>query len=315
VSGIAIETEGLTCEFGDVCAVDALTLSVPAGVVFGFLGPNGAGKTTTIRLLLGLLEPTRGRATVLGYDTVSGAAEIRLRTGALLEHPGIYERLSAEDNLDFYGRIWGPSAADRRQRIKELLAQFGLWERRGERAGTWSRGMKQKLAVARAMLQRPPLIFLDEPTSGLDPVSAAALRDDLAALATNEGTTVFITTHNLVEAEKLCARVGVIRKGRLLDVGHPDELRARVGGPQAEIVGRGFDEPLLAGLRQRPEVAQARVLNGRLLVDLRGDTSLAPVVRHLVCAGAEVEEVHRGAASLEDAFLAMVEETDDKIAG
>jgi ABC-2 type transport system ATP-binding protein len=145
-------------------------------------------------------------------------------------------------------------------------------------------------------------------------VAAAALRDDLAALASHEGTTVFITTHNLVEAEKLCARVGIIRTGRLLDVGHPDELRARAGGPRAEIIGRGFDEPVLAGLRRRPDVANARVLNGRLLVDLRGDTSLAPIVRHLVSAGAEVEEVHRGTASLEDAFLAMVEGADEQIA-
>src|SRR5207245_8426176 len=139
-----------------------------------------------------------------------------------------------EDNLASFGRIWKIPRRDRRTRIEELLQAFGLWERRREAAGVWSRGMKQKLAVARALLHRPPLIFLDEPTAGLDPVAAAALRDDLAALAAREGTTVFITTHNLAEAEKLCARVAVIRRGRLLDVGHPDELRARAGGPRAE---------------------------------------------------------------------------------
>lgn len=311
MSDTAIYAEELTRQFATVCAVDSLSLSVPAGVVFGFLGTNGAGKTTTIRLLLGLLEPTRGNARVLGYDTRTDAGEIRYRTGALLEHPGIYERLSAENNLDFYGRIWGMSPSDRKQRIREVLTQFGLWERRSERAGTWSRGMKQKLAVARALLHRPRLIFLDEPTSGLDPVAAAALREDLAALAAREGTTVVLTTHNLGEAEKLCALVGVIRRGKLLAVGHPDELRARTGGPRAEIVGRGFTPELLCCLRSRPEVETAEVQNGRLLIGLRGDPPLAPLVRTIVMAGADVEEVHRGAATLEEAFLAMVEGEDE----
>jgi ABC-2 type transport system ATP-binding protein len=307
VTGIAIHTEGLTRDFGPVRALDDLSLAVPAGVVFGFLGTNGAGKTTTIRLLLGLLEPTHGRATVLGFDTRRQAAAIRERTGALLEHPGIYERLTAEDNLDFYGRVWRIPTGARRARIRELLTHFGLWDQRRQRAGTWSRGMKQKLAVARALLHRPPLVFLDEPTAGLDPVAAAALREDLAELVRREGVTVFLTTHNLSEAEKLCNLVGVIRQGRLLAVGHPDALRARTGGARAEIVGRGFGPTLLAALRARPEVRAAQTQNGRLLIDLTGEVPLAPLVRLAVEAGAEVEEVHRGAPSLEEAFLALME--------
>lgn len=172
MTAIAIRTVNLSRDFGNVQAVDNLSLEVPRGIVFGFLGANGSGKTTTIRLLLGLLEPTSGRAEVFGFDTRLQANEIRRRTGALLEHPGLYERLSAEDNLEFYGRVWRLPTARRRSRIKELLSNLGLWQRRHESVGSWSRGMKQKLAVARAMLHCPPLIFLDEPTNGLDPVAA-----------------------------------------------------------------------------------------------------------------------------------------------
>ena len=170
--------------------------------------------------------------------------------------------------------------------------------------------MKQKLAVARTLLHRPTLVFLDEPTAGLDPVAAAALRDDLAALAAREGVTVFLTTHNLSEAERLCSQVGVIRQGRLLAVGHPDELRSRRGSPQAEIVGRGFGDELLAALRARPEVAGVAVRNGRLVVDLRADagSDLAPLIGAVVSAGAQIEEVRRGKASLEEVFLSLVEE-------
>jgi ABC-2 type transport system ATP-binding protein len=307
VTDIAIHTEDLTRDFGPVRALDSLTLTVPAGVVFGFLGTNGAGKTTTIRLLLGLLAPTHGHASVLGFDICHQAAAIRERTGALLEHPGIYERLTAEDNLDFYGRVWRIPGRERRARIRELLTHLGLWDRRRQRAGTWSRGMKQKLAIARALLHRPSLLFLDEPTAGLDPVAAAALRDDLANLVRREGVTVFLTTHNLSEAEKLCTLVGVIRQGRLLAVGHPDELRARAGGARAEIVGRGFAPALLAALRARPEVRAVQAQNGRLLIDLHDGVPLAPLVRLAVEAGAEVEEVHRGAPSLEEAFLTLME--------
>ena len=184
------------------------------GIVFGFLGPNGAGKTTTIHLLLGLLEPTQGQASVLGFDTRTQADDIRARIGALLEFAGLYERMTAEDNLDFYGRIYHMPAPERRARIKELLIHLDLWDRRKDQVGKWSRGMKQKLAVARALFHHPPLIFLDEPTAGFDPVAAAALRNDLASLVARKGVTVFLTTHNLTEAEKLCAQVSINSPGQ-----------------------------------------------------------------------------------------------------
>jgi ABC-2 type transport system ATP-binding protein len=305
---MAIRLEDLTRDFEAVRALDSLSLEVPAGTIFGFLGPNGAGKTTTIRLLLGLLEPSAGQAEVLGYDTRTQAQEIRARSGALLEHSGVYEHLSAEDNLEFYGRAYRLPRGERQARIQELLEQMGLWQRRKDQAGTWSKGMQQKLALARALLHRPPLVLLDEPTAGLDVPSAAAVRDDLAELAEREGTTVFLTTHNMAEAERLCSRVAVIRKGRLVAVGHPDELRARSGGPRVEIVGRGFGDEALALLRQRPEVAAAVAHNGHLAIDLRQDTPTSPLVSLLVGAGVEVEEVRRGKASLEDVFLTLMEE-------
>ena len=278
---IAIRTERLTRDFGSLRAVDELSLEVPSGIVFGFLGPNGAGKTTTIRLLLGLLEPTTGNAQVLGHDTRTAADAIRETTGALLEHSGLYERLSAEDNLEFYGRVARLPAAQRRARIQALLEPLGLWARRKEVVGAWSRGMKQKLAVARALFHKPALVFLDEPTAGLDPVASAALRDELAALAEREGVTVFLTTHNLAEAEKLCHQVGVIRQGKLLAVGALDQLRAQAGHPRVTIRGSGFTPAALAALQARPEVAGVELRDGQLVIDLRQPAEAAPLVRLL----------------------------------
>lgn len=308
MNNLAIYTDELTRSFGTIQAVDHLSLEVPRGVIFGFLGPNGAGKTTTIRLLLGLLEPTQGKAEVLNYDTRTQADEIRLRSGALLEHAGIYERLNAEDNLEFYGRIWRIPVNERSKRIEELLTHFDLWQRRKEIVGKWSRGMKQKLAIARALLHHPHVIFLDEPTAGLDPISAAAIRDDLAALVAREGVTVFLNTHNLTEAEKLCSLVGVIRQGQLMAVGNPAELRANTGTPRVEIIGRGFNEAVISSIRSQPDIINVVQKDNRLLLELKCAISTAPLVNLLVQAGAEVEEVRKGNASLEEVFLTLMEE-------
>ena len=304
----AIHTERLTRDFGTVRALDDVTLDIPSGIVFGFLGPNGAGKTTMIRSLLGLLEPSAGTAETLGFSLPGDGARVRERTGALLEYTGLYERLSAEENLDFYGRVYRIPSNERRDRIRELLTHFGLWERKDNRIGDWSRGMKQKLAVARAIFHRPELIFLDEPTAGLDPVAAASLRDDLAELVSNEGVTVFLTTHNLTEAEKLCSLVGVINKGRLMNVGHPDELRSRGGGIRAEIIGSGFTDAIITGLQGREDVKEVWIDNGRMSLDLRENARMAPIVSYLVSKDVEIEEVRKGKASLEEAFIAMLEE-------
>lgn len=307
-----IRTENLTRDFqtigSKVRAVDHLSLEIPQGIVFGFLGPNGSGKTTTIRLLLGLLEPTEGKAEVFGFDTRTQSAAIREQTGALLEQTGLYERLSAEDNLSFYGSVYHLPASKRQARMQELLTQFDLWERRKEIVGGWSRGMKQKLAIARALMHRPQLLFLDEPTAGLDPVAAAALREDLARLANDQQVTIFLTTHNLTDAEKLCELVAVIRAGKLLAVGSPDELRGRNQRIQVEIHGSGFSGEILAGLRARPEVARLDHNNQHLVLEVEPGMPLAPLVTQMVMAGAQVEEVRKNKASLEQIFLELVEE-------
>lgn len=304
----AIRTEHLSCYFGEIRAVDDLSLEVPKGIVFGFLGPNGSGKTTTIRLLLGLLEPKGGEAEVLGFDTQTQADQIREHAGALLEHTGLYERLSAEDNLEFYGRVHRMPASERQARIQELLTHFGLWERRRDRVGNWSRGMKQKLAIARALLHRPAIIFLDEPTAGLDPVAAVALREDIASLVERDGVTVFLNTHNLPEAEKLCAQVGVVRKGRLLTLGEPGQLRSGSDAPRLEIAGGGFTSPVVEQLRAHPMVASVSRKNSHLDITLAPGADTSTLVSFLINAGVQVEEVRKNKADLEDVFLKLMEE-------
>ncbi len=308
----AICTRELTRCFGDLLAVDHLSLTVKSGSIFGFLGPNGSGKTTTLRLLLGLLEPTSGSGTVMGYDVATQASEIRACTGALLEHNGLYERLSVYDNLAFYARIWRLAKQQRSERIAALLTHLALWDRRDDPVQTLSKGMRQKLAVARAMLHRPKLLILDEPTSGLDPVVAASLRDDIAALAKDEGTTVFLNTHNLSEAEKLCDTVGVIRYGKLLVVDAPERLRARQGGNKVRIVGQGFGSRLAALLLARPEVHRVDAQDGRLELTVEPDTEVGALVSLIVGTGAQVEEVSRGVSHLEDVFLALMAEAPDE---
>src|SRR5512133_4254863 len=304
----AIQTNQLTRSFGALKAVDRLTLEVPRGTVFGFLGPNGSGKTTTIRLLLGLLDADQGDAQVLGFNTRTQADEVRVRCGALLEHHGLYERLSAAENLDYYGRIWHLAKTDREQRIRELLEPLDLYKRRDEPIGRWSRGMKQKLAVARTLMHHPELIFLDEPTAGLDPVASAALREDLALLVAREGVTIFLTTHNLVEAEKLCTKVGVINNGQLLAIGSPADLRSKTSAPRLYVSGQGISEGTVEDLKRNVLVTKVQHQNGRLILDLRDLTRSHEIVTQLVQAGIQIDEVRKEKLDLEDVFLQLVEE-------
>ena len=304
----AIQTNQLTRSFGALKAVDRLTLEIPRGTVFGFLGPNGSGKTTTIRLLLGLLDADQGSAQVLGFDTKRQPDEVRARCGALLEHHGLYERLSAAENLDYYGSIWHMSRADREKRIRELLEPVDLYDRRAEPIGRWSRGMKQKLAVARTLMHRPELIFLDEPTAGLDPVASSALREALSTLVAQEGVTIFLTTHNLAEAEKLCNQVGVINHGQLLAVGSPSDLRSKTSAPRLYVTGNGITSQVLDDIRRNALVKRVQQLNGRLIMDLDELSRSHEIVTQLVGAGVQIDEVRKEKADLEDVFLQLVEE-------
>jgi len=302
----AIRTNELSRQFGALRALDRLSMEIPRGIIFGFLGPNGSGKTTTIRLLLGLLEPTNGTAEVLGYDTRTSAMAIRQLSGALLEHCGLYERLSAVDNLDLFGRFYSLAPTERRARAKELLTDLDLWDRRDEMVSGWSRGMKQKLAIARAMMHRPALVFLDEPTAGLDPNAAAALREHLSRLAANEGVTVFLTTHNLAEAEWLCALVGVVSSGTLIGIAPPAQFSAAREGPRVEISGAGFTDAMLVMVRTLPGVTSARVDGRSLLIDLRAAAEVPAVVAALVGAGFQIEGVRNCAGSLEGVFHSLL---------
>lgn len=306
----AISVVNLKKVYGKVVALDDLSLDVSVGSIFGFLGPNGAGKTTTIRLLLGLLQPTAGSITVLGYDSQTQADQIRSQTGALLEHTGIYEQMSALNNLEFYGRAFRMPERERNNRIQELLNHMGLWERRNERAGNWSKGMKQKLALARTLLHRPKLVLLDEPTAGLDVRSAVAIREDLQSLADNEDVTIFITTHNMEEAEKLCGQVAVVQAGKLVAQGTPDDLRAHAGNFHIEITGRGFNNQVLESIRKIPEISRLESHNSHLTIDLAKDVDLSEIVSMLVANGVQVEEVQRTKASLEKVFLELTGENN-----
>jgi len=307
----AIQTKKLSKFFGQLKAVDQINVEVQPGTIFGFLGPNGSGKTTTIRLLLGLLEPTEGSSMVMGFDSMKDGQKVRENCGALLENTGLYERLTAAENLDFYGRVWHLSSEERKNRIKELLEKVDLYNRRDEIVKGWSRGMKQKLAVSRVMLHRPKVIFLDEPTAGLDPVASSAFREDLLNLVQHTGVTVFLTTHNLTEAEKLCQQVGVIKNGKLLMVGSPDELKLQKGSAVTEIVGSGFSDGLISSINQLRGVESVAFQDHHLRITFTEGTDSSFLIPFLVQQGVVIEEVRKGKASLEDVFLTMMEDEND----
>lgn len=296
-----IKIDGLTKLYGEVSALDGLSLAVPEGSVFGFLGPNGAGKTTTISLLMGLIEPSDGSARVLGFDTVEAADEIRALVGALLDETGLYEQMSAYENLLFYARVWRFTPREAEVRIEAVLTEIGLWDRRDDLVGSWSRGMQQRLALARAQLHEPELLFLDEPTAGLDVVSAREVRDHLAGLA-RAGKTIFLTTHNMAEAEELCARVAVIRNGQLIAEGEPSSLLSD-SGHEVTIVGDHLAATVSA-IQVRADVVSAVLDNDRLRLRMTTPDP-SPVVSELVAAGASIHEVSRG-TRLEDAFLELI---------
>lgn len=301
-----IVANGLSVAFGDLVAVDRLDLEVAPGTVYGFLGPNGAGKSTTIRLLLGLLAPTAGSASIAGHDVTTAGDAARAACGVLLDDDGLYDRLSAAQNLELYGRIAGLTRDARAARTEVLLEHIGLADRAHERVAGWSLGMRKKLAVARAMLAEPPVVFLDEPTNGLDPIARRALRDDIVGLARTQGTTVFVTTHDLDDAQRMCDEVGVMVEGRMIVSASPDELRQRAGSSALSLRGAGLGAAA-AALRAIAGVEEVTGTDERIEVRLAAHgASGATVVRAAVEAGAELEEVIRTDDSLEDAFVELI---------
>lgn len=302
-----IETNGLTRTFGTTTAVDSLDLKIRDGEVFGFIGPNGAGKTTTVRMLCCLISPTAGTAFVHGLD-VSRPEEallIRGRIGLLPEVPGLYESLSAYRNLDFYAQLYDVPKGLRAERIEALLRTLGIWDRRDEAVGKFSKGMKQKVAIARALVHEPDYLFLDEPTSGLDPEAAITVRNYLLDLK-KEGRTIFLNTHNLDDAARLCDRVGVM-KTSLLAVGTPDELAGMFWGNTTVVRLRHVASGMPEAVRALPGVTAVRQEGTSLLIDNSSPDDTSPLImRTLVGMGAEVLSMGELKRGLEDVYLKLI---------
>jgi ABC-2 type transport system ATP-binding protein len=287
-----LRSEGLTKTFevdrkvGKITAVDRLNLDVKQGEVFGFLGPNGAGKTTTVRMLCTLIGPTAGRAWVNDREVGRDDAAIRASVGILTEQPGLYDRLSAGQ-------------------VEKYLRMLGLWERRRDPAGSFSKGMKQKLAIARAILHEPKTLFLDEPTAGLDPEAAKLVRDFIEELKT-EGRTIFLCTHNLDEADRLCDRIGVFKQ-RLIRVDTPSRMRTSLFGRTVEFRLRRVDESIAQLLKRFDFVKNVEVGDGRLIVGMDNpEAGNPPLVRALVEAGVDVQFVNEVRHSLEDVYFSLI---------
>ncbi len=235
-----IETHDLSKRFNDFKAVDGVSLNITAGKVLALLGPNGAGKTTTVRMLTSVLKPSRGWARVAGFDVVAHPSKVRAAVGVLTEQHGLYERMPAEEYLSFFGQVYGLEPAYQQKRIQQLLENFGLYEFRRKRIGEYSKGMRQKLALARAMMHNPSVLLLDEPTSAMDPESARLVRDSIHDLRDAQRT-ILICTHNLAEAEELADMIAIIRQGRIIASGTPFELKNNFLGPAEYRVQFGIN--------------------------------------------------------------------------
>jgi ABC-2 type transport system ATP-binding protein len=302
----ALEATGLGRRFGDRWAVRGIDLAVRRGEVLGLLGPNGAGKTTTVRMLTALIEPSEGTASVDGFDIRQAADEVRTRVGILTETPGLYDKLPAIANLDFFGRLHSLEATVRAERIERYLRLFGLWDRRDDVAGTFSKGMKQKLAIARALLHDPSVVFLDEPTAALDPEAAFIVREAIETLR-RAGRTIVLATHNLDEADRLCDRIAFVRGG-LVRVDSPAALRGALGHRGIMVrLGGPASEAQVEAVRGVGGVGATEAADGVLRVGADDPESIAPaVVRALVATGADVVELRPERTSLERIYFEVM---------
>ena len=308
-----IETKGLTKVFeikkgADITAVQDLTLSVPEGEVFGFLGPNGAGKTTTVRMLTSLIGPTSGQAWVNGFQIGLDDQEIRRSVGILTESPGLYERLSAHRNLEIYAELYDVN--DVTGQVEKYLHMLGLWSRRDDPAGSFSKGMRQKLAIARALLHEPKVLFLDEPTSGLDPEAARLVRSFIEQLR-GQGRTIFVCTHNLNEADRLCDRIGIF-KSHLIEVDTPENLRERLYGRKVVFHLRKVDPAWLEGVMSLPGIKEVQAVEQKLVVGMDDPEKMNPqIIRYLVESGADILFVGELRHSLEEIYIQTIQETGE----
>ena len=305
-SDLALTADGLGRMFDERWAMRNVSFTVHRGEVLGLLGPNGAGKTTTVRMLTALIRPTEGTATVDGFDVREEPEAVRGRVGILTETPGLYDKLSATANLEFFGRLYGLAADVRAERIERYLRLFSLWDRRDDVAGTFSKGMKQKLAIARALLHDPSVVFLDEPTAALDPEAAFIVREAIETLR-KAGRTIVLATHNLDEADRLCDQIAFIRGG-LLRIDSPAALRGDVGGRGLMVRLRDSAAPdQVAAVRAIPGVRAAETSDSVIHVGTDEPESVAPaVVRVLVANGADIVELRPERPSLERIYFEVM---------
>ncbi len=301
-----IDAENLTRKFGDLTAVDKLTFHIKEGEVFGFLGPNGAGKTTTMRILACLISKTNGEARIADYDVSDEADSLKIRkiVGLLPENVGLYDDLTAYKNLDFYGKLYECTETQRKENIEHFLKLLGLWDKREVMVGTFSKGMKQKLAIARALIHDPEILFLDEPTANLDPESSKTVRDFILDLK-KEKKTIFLNTHNLDEAHRICDKIGIFNT-KLMAIGSPEELEGSVWSNKTIIQLEQMNDKILEVLNDL-SLNNIRTDNNKLIIDVMNPEKENPIiVEAIVGVGGHVQYVTRLSPTLEDAYLKFV---------
>jgi ABC-2 type transport system ATP-binding protein len=303
VSDWVVETDRLSRRFGELVAVRDVTLKVARGEIFGVLGPNGAGKSTTIRMLCGILDPTSGGGTVVGFDIVREAERIKQRIGYMTQRFSLYDDLSVEENVSFYAGIYGVPFSRRKARVEAVLERARLVARRRQLAGTLSGGWKQRVALASATIHEPPLLFLDEPTAGVDPVSRRDFWEEIHRLA-DEGTTILLTTHYMDEAER-CHRLAFIFRGSVLDSGTPGEVVERRNLRGAEVETRHASRAAVR-LREHPAIDEVSSYGNVLRVMTKGGAEPEAVVREVLGASLELGAVRAVRVGVEDAFVSMV---------
>jgi ABC-2 type transport system ATP-binding protein len=304
-----IHAENLTKRFGTLTAVDQVSLDVEDGEVFGFLGPNGAGKTTMVRMLASLISKTSGSAEVAGCVIGNPADELKLRQriGVLPENVGLYEGTSAYQNLEYFGRLYRMEPETLRKNIERLLRMMDLWEKKDLPVATFSKGMKQKVALARTLVHDPVLLFLDEPTANLDPEASKMVRDAILELK-KENRTIFLNTHNLDEAQRICDRVGLLRT-RLITTGSIDALRTGVSGKRTVVQLERVSEELADAVRARVPGHSVEISGDQLIVDVEDpDRENPEIVAALSAAGGRIRQISQLSASLEDVYLKLIHE-------
>jgi len=302
-----IETENLTRRFGDLTAVDDLTLRVDDGEVFGFLGPNGAGKTTTIRMLACLISKTSGTAKIGDYDIGKSTDQQKIRSiiGLVPDNVGLYEELTAYKNLDFYGRYYKVDETKRRERIEYFLKLMGLWDKKDVAAGTFSKGMKQKLAIARALIHDPQILFIDEPTANLDPEASKTVRDFILELK-EEKKTIFLNTHNLDEAQKICDRIAILNT-KLMALGTPAELERSISGRKTIVQLESVNDAIVSAAKRVSAGNVEAVEGNKLMIGVDNPEKDNPdILNAIFAAGGRIQFVTEASSTLEDVYLKLV---------